>query len=549
MKISKRNYLALILIVVLFLGVWYLLASNLTAWSDEIGHMATAKGLMETGTFARWDFDKGENSGGYATRGKIISYLTMVAYRVGGFSFLSSRMVPLIFTLLTFATFALYIKIRQKAGIKEMVLAGIFFLGQSMVLEKSLYVRTYAPLGFLMILTMITLWEGIKKIESKKYTVSAALLIVSLVLIAIPTIDTWQYQQFITIIFAIAVYYSAKNENILNYIRNNKKLLLIMVPLVLITAPLFVVIANLIVARLPIGNRLIGSSFSTYWDNIAGLVRYGWALNICFIGMFIPIFGKKHVDWDFNSWLFLSGILSGLFIGLYDPHNFIFWSRFFYVPVVLTVLGFSGMLSKLIENKNGRNQLIILYLLLNMALSFTTFYYDRSNIRKPITWLNGNLGTQDVLLVFSAELGLHGGEKLTKYAYPIRPSQDPEDIRKLIKIIDRPNVKDIYFLYTDHHAAFREKLYIMTTGDEWRQPPADPFRYLRSCVPGKQVMEGLRGCGLIRYKKDVLVADLRNLLKNGYQRPYIRIEKRMALKMKRLIWPKVKENAGSSQRE
>jgi hypothetical protein len=313
--------------------------------------------------------------------------------------------------------------------------------------------------------------------------------------------------------------------------------------MLVITAPLVVVINNYWVANLRIGTRLIGSSFVTYWDNLAGLLRFGWALNVCFLAIFMPLMGKRKLERDFGTWLFLVGIVSGLIIGLYNPHTFIFWSRFFYVSVVLAVLGFSGILLKLIPDKGRRYQLLAIYLLLNILLSFSTFYFDRSNIRRPIDWLNHNLGPNDILLVFSPELELHGGKSLVKRAHPLNPSQDPKDIRRLIALVNRKDVKTVYFLYTAHHEAFREKLYVLTTGDMERQPPADLFRYLSKRMPGEQVMSGLRGCGLKRYKKEVLVAGLRDLLKNGYPPSFVSLEKRLAVRMKNTIWPKVKEDA------
>jgi hypothetical protein len=512
------------------------MAVNLTAWSDEITQMSIGKGLQETGKLLVYSFDTGKMTSAIYKRAAFISYLIKLTYQYSGFSLLSSRIIPLIFTLLTFIVYVFYMRINKDASSKNILLAAILFFGQSMVLEKALYVRMYAPLAFMQLISMITYWEGLKDFNNKKLPRSIILWGICAFAVLLPLLDWWHYQQIPILLLGILINVIACNESYIKYLKNNKIKVYSIIITLIILAPIIVILNNSILSVMPCGNKIIRSTYSTYWDNIAGLVRYGWALNICFIGIFVLLFGKRRIDWDFNSWLFVSGILSGLFTGLYNPHNYIFWSRYFYVPVVLTVLGFSGMLSKLVENKSRRNLLIVVYLLMNIALSFTTFYYDRSNIRKPITWLNSNLGKRDVLLAFSAELELHGGEKLTKYAYLIRPSQDPEDIRKLIKIIDRPNVKDIYFLYTAHHEALRGKLYYFTTFGGDRTPPADLFRYLRSQVPGVQVMEGLRGCGLKKYNKRTMVRELNLLLKKGYPQPFISIERRIVKRVKGIFY-------------
>ena len=78
---SLRHIVVLLMIPALFLAVWRFLAVNLPAWSDEITHLATAKGLLVSGQPLEWMFDKGELSVFRYTMCLAISYPVKCVYQ------------------------------------------------------------------------------------------------------------------------------------------------------------------------------------------------------------------------------------------------------------------------------------------------------------------------------------------------------------------------------------------------------------------------------------------------------------------------------------
>jgi len=534
---EKKWIAGLVLIVLVFATAWFWLASSLTGWSDEITHMSVAQGLIKTGTYSYIDFDSGKVSdyypSGLYTRGKLISLMTSLSYQLFGFSLLSARSVPLIFTVLIFLVFATYIKMRYKSGWRNIFFVSIFFFCQSMVLEKSLYVRMYAPLGLILMISLIFYWEGLGFWERGKKSEGAGFMAVAFFLTLLPVLDTWHYQQISIFFVAVIAGFFVKNRGFVEKILKHRMKSIIGAVVCCILFPFILLIFNVVISRLPVGNRIMGNSFITYWDNIAGLVRFALAANICLLGFFLPHRDMKYPAQAFVEWLFIIGLVSGLFTALYTPHNFIFYSRFFYLPILLLVLSFPIILSGSLKRGKSVKIAIASYVAINIALSFSNFYFERSNIRKPISWLVSNLGKEEVLLVFASELQLHGGGGLSLRAISVPASKKPEDIKKVIAILTESGKGDVYFLYTDHYA-FRDTLYHFTSGRN-RSPGADLFRFLRDDLNGVSVMSGLRGCGLKRFGRDRLKNDLQELVNRGYPDQFISPEVSFLRNLKRTI--------------
>jgi len=219
---------------------------------------------------------------------------------------------------------------------------------------------------------------------------------------------------------------------------------------------------------------------------------------------------------DFNSWLLAVGVVSGIIIAFLMNHNFVFWSRFFYLSVGLVVLGASPMVSSI---TNGRTMagLLVAYVAINGAVSASTFHFDRSNVGDAITWLQDNSKSNDIILSFDAQLSLHGGDSLCERTLTIRnitaggPDQVKQDRQAFLYLrrasgyafitgdgineilSDNPD-SDLYFLYSDHHG-FRGDLYRWTTTKN-RRNENNLFQLLKSGAVGDDVMSGLRGSGL-----------------------------------------------------
>lgn len=511
--------LVLTFVLIVFLGIWAPLAIHIPAWSDESFHMSVGKGLLMTGEPRVFDFDQGKLSEYRYTRALAISYLTKWFYQIGGESILVSRLMPLLFTLLTFVVYVWYRRVRHKITFQHILIAGILFFFQSMVLEKSLYVRYYAPLAFLFMISLIMLWEGMQRYAQRNFFQAMGMWALSASILILPTLDTWHIQHIPMFFLAFALLFfgrkDARRVALFSSIARHPWRVAACVLGIVIIAPFFTILFNFLLVNVRFGLRRMDVSFSTYWDNVAGLVRYLWALNVSVLGLRALFRGR----WDFDVWLFLTGILSGFAFGLFNPHSFNFYSRFFYVPVVLTVLGSSGIIISSVVRPRLRYTLLGLYIVLNILLSFTTFYYDRSTIKKAVTWLNANQQQNDVLLTFYSELGLNGGDKLMYKAHPIMAvSQASTSIDALIDLVEEHKEGTVFLLYS-HHYQFRDTLYRWTTGTD-RDPPNNLFRYLISThAGGEEVLPGMRGSGLKRYRAEELRTVLINLKHRGFPAP------------------------------
>lgn len=509
----------LMVVLTIFLGVWFPLAKHIPAWSDESSHMSVGKGLRMTGEPFVFDYDQGKLTEYRYTRALAVSYLTKWFYQIGGESILVARLMPLLFTLLTFAAYVWYRRARHKISWEHILIAAVLFFLQSMIFEKSMYVRYYAPLAFLFMVSVIMLWEGWQRYEQRKFIQATGMWMLSASFLILPTLDTWHIQHIPMFFLAFALLFfgrsDARSLPLVSSITRHPWRIASFVLGMIIIVPFLTILFNFLLVNVRFGARRMDVSFSTYWDNAAGLVRYLWALNVCVLGFRTLLRGR----WDFDTWLFATGILSGFAFGLFNPHSFIFYSRFFYLPVVLTVLGFSGILSRSIVRPRLRYILLGLYVLLNILLSFTTFYYDRSTIKKAVTWLNENQQQNDVLLTFYSELGLNGGDQLTYKAHPIiGVDQESTSIDALITLVGEHKQSTVFLLYS-HHYQLRDTLYRLTTGTD-RAPPRDLFRYLMSArAGGEEVLPGMRGSGLKRYRREELRAVLVDLKREGFPPP------------------------------
>ena len=281
------------------------------------------------------------------------------------------------------------------------------------------------------------------------------------------------------------------------------------------------------------GRGYISPIFIIPWDNIAGFLRFLVVINVLIF--FWWRMGRPNNDErDFNSWLLSTGILSGILVALLMNHNFVFWSRFFYLPVGLVALGVSARMAT-IPSTYALTSALGIYLVINASVSASTFYLDRSNIKKPINWLQANTSQQDVVLTLDAQLYLHDGSDLCSRAFSIsgrqEPVASPEDVEdvtikrksfgylrsgggsnpfitgeSLSQFLNDNQASNVYFLYTDHHR-FKNNLYRWTTTKK-RTNDNDLFSLLKNGDVGEDVISGLRGSGLKKIDQAKLTAAL-----------------------------------------
>lgn len=543
---------ATIAVAVSFIISWYWLADNLTAWSDEIAHLAAAKGIQITGQPFTVIFDQcARLTADQYHRGFEISQMTAWSYNIWGESLAAARSVPLMFTIGTWLLYIVYTRWRGYSSGKQIFVMTVIFFGQSMVLEKALYVRIYAPLLFFLLLSLIAFWESLNSWQSRKFLWLAGWLAVAIVSLACTR--NWHLIQFaIAGLSMVLLWLSAYHTPAIGLLRKSYTWLTSLPAgtkyLAISVLAIFFVGTITLAPRLVdlLGSEVIGFQigfsfgrgyispvFLIPWDNIAGLLRFLLAINVLIIYWW-KVGKTPPADRDFNSWLLSTGILSGILIALLMNHNFVFWSRFFYPSVGLVVLGASATLAA-IPNTYGIALVIGIYLLINTAISISTFHFDRSNIQEGIKWLQSNTDQQDAILTFNAQLYIHGGNDLCSRAFSINGRQEAVQNPSHLENVsinrnafgylqsgggsspfitgdalnqflnDNPDT-DMYFLYTDHHG-FRNDLYSWTTTKK-RTNENNLFHLLKSKDVGETVIAGLRGSGLKKIDRSKLTKAL-----------------------------------------
>lgn len=544
MTTSTIRYSAAVALVVgVFVAVWSMLAGGLTAWSDELDHIAEAKGLLLTGQPFAAVFDTcAEVLGPGGGRATEISRLTEKSFRLFGESMTSARLVPFIFTIGSWLLYLAYTGWRGYSSRKQVLIATLLFFGQSMVLEKALYVRVYAPLLFFIILSLIGIWEGFNYWREGRRPMSLAWLAVAVLSLAITA--RWHLVQYGILVVAVVFLWLLARNLAPGYLIRSGWSRLVSLPAVqryaaiaLLALGLLAIMAAAPQALNELGARLFGFQkvHVTSWDNLFGLIRFLLVTNVLLFLWWrrseAPGGGR-----DFNSWVLDVGIVSALLIALLMNHNFVFWSRYFYPSVGLIALGVSGTLAL-----SPRVQYIFAvlgtYVVINGLVSGFNLTLDRSNIKGAIDWLNNNSTDRDTILAYNAQLYLYNGKELCGRTVTITNSatknlgdfsylQGPGtyqyiSIEDLATTLDSKPSGNVYFLYTDAHE-FRRKLFSWTTGRSRSQRndlygllfnrPAlkqkDMLRLLRDGDLGEDVISGLRGSGLKRIDRGSLIQAL-----------------------------------------
>ncbi len=529
MRPWRNTILLMAAVIAVFLIVWSYAAATMSPWSDEQTHLAVAKSLLHNGQYVTWDFDRGQETQRPYIRGRFISQAAAFLSAQGHDFVFGPRLLALFATLLTYGIALWYLFFRLKL---PFVFAGIFtilFFVQSMILEKSLYVRCYAPLATTVLLTMIGIWEANSFYQAGQRRKAALCAGGALLFLLLPTLDNWQIQQLGLFVFAAVILWAPAARLLKRSLAWSVRRWWVVLGLIILFLPIGVIMLDLIMSHLKTANRVMGPSFVTYWDNGMGLLKFGLAANLCFWGIGLFIRQPHHqVKWTFSQWLLCVGLISGILIGLLDPHNFTFFSRYFYISVVLGVIGFAGLLAEKADMKFAKT-CIMVYLLCNLCVGVVNLYYDRSNIKESISWVKQHLKQDDLLLGFDCLLELNNGQALIPRIQMISNSQDLNEVRALADKVKAAK-GEVYFLFTDFYQ-FRDFLYRATTASDYHAP-VSIFWFLKDAPGHEVVTSGQRGHGLLRFNKEMLVDALIKLEHDQFpENPVISIHKQILKKV------------------
>ncbi len=548
MSPSIKFFAKIAAVLSVFLCAWFWLANYLPAESDS-DQLSESKALYLTGKFGTYDFDTGRLSQGFEGRSLSIKRLISFFYAIhpqGVKELMWFRLIPLFFTLLTFVLIVVYGFFRLRLSFNSLIYMSVFFLAQSMIVEAALYVRYYPALLFCMVAALICYWEGKHFFLEGRKTTSIILFLIGAALLGITIIDHWQLEHIPLMVLAIILSSRKVFDGVVQFLYVGKRRLVLIILCLLLFCPFIVIVLDELLSYLIFGNYLMGVIFVTYWDNMMGLLRSAIALGPCLIGMFIAVLkGKDRINFGIGWWLYFTGILTVIFLGLLANHNYIFYSRYFYLPVSLTIIGFAFAFEEVIRSAALKKTVLIVYLLANIFLSFIVFYFERNNMDQAISWLKDNIKEEDLVITYGPILELNGGKWLEDRAYNIanmdnchgcvnmlnnfldgkkdqniilaKAASNNNELERTIELAaflnQHPNGK-IYYLFSNG-GEFRENLYKWTTGED-RTIPDQLIYYLDERIPHENPFHHLHGVGLDLLDHKALVNGLNELIKKGF---------------------------------
>ncbi len=507
MSLQRKNELVTLSlwVIVAFGMVWWFVSAVTPPWCDEPRNLLAAQSLAVSGQPEIWDYSNDKPENFLYTRGLVITYPLAFLYKHHLTLLIWARAIPLVFVLLTLGFWVFYLRYKGLLDTGGTALLFLFFLGQPMVLEQASFVRMYAPLGLVFSILTICLWELKEACKAKRWGISLGLVVLFILGFWVPHLDSWQLQYIPHLVLALAMLNKPIWKWCIGWVRKPIWSLLFLISMIWI-GPIGAILLNHVIPIWAHGfGIIIGRIYNTYWDNVAGMIRFLLAVNIMLIGL-RWIYQKPDQQGLFR-WLYLSGLLAGIFLAILTPPQYIYFSRYFYLPIITVTVGFAGMCAEELNTPWVKRNLIIAYLVFSGLFTFVNFYYERSNLPVAVHWLKENMGPHDVLLYCNYFYGLNDGEDISgKNVYLITDI----DIDKVIDFVSAPGVGHVYFLLNNNFK-FRNRLYAITTGrHRWavRNQIAD---YLDYNVSGRQVLPGLRGCDLKEFEWRQVVAALDKL--------------------------------------
>ncbi len=513
LNFKENKSLSSTLLIVMMALVFFVAASlfmNLRnpPWGDEGFHTGTANGLMKVNDFYL-AVDPKENikaSNMYYVRGKLVSLLTYASFKTLGMNIVYPRIFVLLTSLLTLLLFLIYIRKKLNASNNEIILSSLMYLGAGFVLEDSIYLRFYTFYNFAFLLAFILLWETYQNYLSGK--IKWTYIGLALIALIIPTVDDWQKIHFVYLILAVIILkgekYRPKIIEKCQYIFKHKKIWLILgLAIGILFLPIIPNAADKVLMRLvKIGNRPYAGYYHDYWDNIFGSVRFIFAANILLF-LFFKVIKKDSIKWDFYHLLFVSGAISGIMIGLFTPHNHIFYSRYFLLSIMAMSLASGPLILNYFDAKKITS-LVLIYLSFNICYTYLNFKFDKSDIGLGFEWIKNHPEVERKSIISDWRYYWHNDFDESQIIV-IKDNSDLDQAKKLKAQIESLPYNEFYFLFINEYE-LKEDLYYFFT-NEIRIPWVTISRHIYRTIPHEDVIL-MHGGGFIKIKKEDLIKGL-----------------------------------------
>lgn len=494
MKAGWQAGAAMVLLATAFVVVWYVLADGIPTWSDEISHLALARQLLTTCDPSQLDFARCAINVPdlvYGLRAIEFTQLVALSFQYFGVSLWAGRVAPLFFTLAAWLFFVGYLRLWQRASPATLVVTTLLFFGQSMVLEQSLNARFYAPLLFCLLVALVAVWEVRACWRDRRWVLAAIWLAVGTGAVGLSML--WSVVQYAVLAVAIFLLVSSWRKWRLPasiskvWTRSRAWPRLGRYAAwggLLVAAVAFEFVVLLVVDRLSAMALGVQPVHVTGLDNIFGLLRFVVALNVI---LWLWVVSGKTTPGpgeDFYRWLLTTGVVSGILLGALMNHNFIYYSRYFYLSVAVAVLAAAPLFLRLPTRKRLAGTLVV-WLAVNGLLSAFVFGLERSNIHQAFDWIRMNTTARDIVFLGDVDLYFDGGEDLRNRVILVRTlTDDPiadqgqgfgylrrSNInpfltdKAVMAILDKQPASRIYYLTALSHD-FRDRLTRWVTGHE-----------------------------------------------------------------------------------
>lgn len=432
---------------------------------DELFHTNTAFSLLKWGT---WDykefvfFDGGFGTDIVYTRGRFITLMTKWLMAIFGPVVFPLRLSSLVIALITLLSVLLIAK-KESGDEKESLKAFLLTACSSFFILTAFNLRFYAPL------ILAALW-GTYLTYRFFITKSVKILIGALVLIAIPLLDHWQntHLSYIAIFTVVYFFFHFKISEKILKIKHIKIYFGVIVFILAVLTPFMPIFIDRFFMKVgfKMGSRAYMGYHHDYFDNFIGTARY--LLAILPLMVFLPRFETIDSKKKFFALCAYTALIHGLFLGLWTPHNHIFFYRYFVVSCFFAILGYSFFVHSKLR--------YALFIIAHIMILSSEVLYNRPETLPIGNWLETNYtGDKSALVV---DFDYHWNTKTTyPNTLPIRHG-DKFDLKvKLEKLMKEKPIEKVYFFCEDPFF-FRVMLYQIFYPEEERIAVYDITRYL-----------------------------------------------------------------------
>ncbi|MFZ4712636.1 MAG: hypothetical protein ACOYL6_02885 [Bacteriovoracaceae bacterium] len=460
---------------------------------DELFHTNTAFSIL------KWDSWKYRElvqfNGGYVTdiiytRAKFITLTSTFLMSIFGPIIYPLRFLSLLISFITLG-YVGYIAQKESGDLSRM--AKVIFLTSlsSFFILSAFNLRFYAPLSLLTLIGTYQFYLFLRKRSWKNFLFAVPCF-------AIPMLDSWHNVHLTFFAVFVAIYFFLEfnlTEKItkLKHWKIGVGLLLLGVLVVTPFVPIFLD-KLFIKVGLMMGSRQYMGYHHDYFDNIVGLIRFALVtLPLC---VTIPKWKTLGPGEKFFAVSAYAGLVHGLVLGLWTPHNHIFYYRYFAISSLFATLGYSVF----VKNKFRFGLFVIANILV-----LSSEHYSRPRSQEMTEWLKNNYDASNSILV--SDFDYNWNTKLRfDNAIPLKGGDIVDLKTRILENMKTRQVQKIYY-FSEDPAFIRIDLHKFFFPEEDRIAINHLSRYLMHNYQDKDVFK-IKSAHLYAFSADEFITAL-----------------------------------------